>query len=139
MLVSGQVSLSLADPEGIKPDYGGEVKDFVAQIRTSELVCMVIYSESPRHYTYLELRKDAAKGWIVTYKDSLRFPSEKAKETAKLILINLGLEDFIHQVVPSNSQFQAGGWECGLFVLRWIEAAMRKFRGVTCKYMREKT
>ena len=29
----------------------------------------------------------------------------------------------------NNKTFQSNGWECGLFVARWMEAKLRQFRG----------
>ena len=132
MMVGPSESCSfLADKDGIPKDEGGEADYFVKLIKSSKLVLIVIYSdELPKHYTYLELLADETKtpSWIVIYKDSLKFPSQDAMAVARRILINLGLQALVDQVIPSNKIFQSDGWACGLFVLRWIEAACRKYR-----------
>jgi hypothetical protein len=132
MLVPPQVCVSLADTDGIKFDIGGEHKKFQATVNTSELVCFVVYSIGPpRHFTYLELKQNLTdgKGFEVAYKDSLKQPSTSGIQAAKQILINLGLEHFVDKVVPSNKVYQPDGWSCGIYVLRWIEAALRRARG----------
>jgi hypothetical protein len=132
LLVPPQVCVSLADTDGIKFDIGGEHKKFQATVNTSELVCFVVYSIGPpRHFTYLELKQNLTdgKGFEVAYKDSLKQPSTSGIQAAKQILINLGLEHFVDKVVPSNKVYQPDGWSCGIYVLRWIEAALRRARG----------
>ena len=132
MMVGPSESCSfLADKLGIPKDHGGEANHFVKLIKSSQLVLIVIYSdELPKHYTYLELQADETKTppWIVTYKDSLKNPSQDAMAVSRRILINLGLQALVDQVIPTNKIFQQDGWSCGLFVLRWIEAACRKYR-----------
>ena len=121
----------LADPEGIKKDHGGENEKYVKVLKTSGLVLIVVFSDKPRHYTYLELLADPTKEppWFVTYKDSLNNPSKEAIKQAQRILTNLSLQALVDKVAPVNRVFQEDGWSCGLWVLMWIEAAMRKFEG----------
>ena len=131
MMVGPSESIWLADKDGIPKDNGGEADYFLKMIKSSRLVLIFVYSDQlPRHYTYLELLADETKTppWIVTYRDSLKDPSQDAMAVARRILINLGLQALVDQVIPSNKILQSDGWACGLFVLRWIEAACRKYR-----------
>ena len=121
----------LADQDGIILGAGGGNAKYVKELMSSGLVCIVVYSEPPRHHTYLELLADATKElpWKVTYKDSLKNPSTSRIETASRILTDLGLKELVGQVCPVNKAFQEDAWSCGLWSLTWVEAAMRKFRG----------
>ena len=61
MLVAPSASIALADSEGIKPDHGGENEAYIKELKSSRLVCIVVDSDTPRHYTYLELLADKTK------------------------------------------------------------------------------
>ena len=114
MLVPPQVSIQMQDPTGFKADEGGENELFLKQIMTSEMVLIALYTEGPpRHFTFLQLTKDAKKGFEVTYKDSLPSPSEHGIQAARTILKNIGLSTLMDEVAPSNKDFQQDGWSSG--------------------------
>ena len=62
------------------------------------------------------------------YYDSLRPPSASAEVVATALIQKAGWGESLPPVV-SNTRFQEGGWECGLFSLQFLEEAVREARG----------
>ena len=62
------------------------------------------------------------------YKDSASGVAPGNQVWAKQILINIGLENLVDEVKPSNQVFQNDSWSCGLWVLKWIEMDYRARR-----------
>ena len=62
------------------------------------------------------------------YKDSASGVAPGNQVWAKQILINIGLENLVEEVKPSNQVFQTDSWSCGLWVLKWIEMDYRARR-----------
>ena len=127
LLVAPSIACSLQDPEGLKDDLGGETAKFIEELKSAKLVCIIVYSENPRHYTYLEFLKNA-ETWQISYKDSLKTASESALATAARIMNNIGLKQDA-PLKPSNVFYQEDGWSCGLWALKFVEAAVRKHLG----------
>ena len=101
-MVPPSVAISqLADPSGIAADHGGENKKYINELKSCALVCIVVYSEPSRHYTYLELRADKSlkPPWQVTYKDSLQEPSEQGIEVAKRLLLFYSISTVIVVII----------------------------------------
>jgi len=62
------------------------------------------------------------------YKDSASGAAPANQAWAKQILLNIGLENLVDEVKPSNKVFQKDSWSCGLWVLKWIEMDLRARR-----------
>lgn len=81
----------------------------------------------PRHYTYLKIFKDTVTRQVqVEYRDSLNPAAPGNLVRAKTILLNLGLQELVERVEPSNEMHQEDSWSCGLFVIKWIEQDVRE-------------
>ena len=133
-LVPPQIALALSNHESHHQDLGGETEAFHKELATAKHVILVVWSELPAHYTYLELYKDPSggpEGYRVTYKDPLKMPSQDSLQRAARILETLGFRASAGSLQPSSSPqgYQQDGWSCGLWVLRWIEARLREVRG----------
>ena len=63
----------------------------------------------------------------IEFKDSLEHPAGTSQAAATRILKNLNLAE--ECPAPSNRAFQADGWSCGLWVVRWIERKLREITG----------
>ena len=63
----------------------------------------------------------------IEFKDSLEQPAGTSQAAATRILQNLNLAE--ECPAPSNRAFQADGWSCGLWVIRWIERKLREITG----------
>ena len=63
----------------------------------------------------------------IEFKDSLEQPAGTSQAAATRILQNLNLAE--ECPAPSNRAFQADGWSCGLWVIRWIERKLREIAG----------
>ena len=63
----------------------------------------------------------------IEFKDSLEQPAGTSQAAATRILQNLNLAE--ECPAPSNRAFQADGWSCGLWVIRWIERKLREING----------
>lgn len=85
----------------------------------------------PAHYTFLEIVRDTSSKDNIRarYCDSLHFPAAANLQIARNILINLGFTTAAENLESTNKIFQAGGWECGLFAIKFMEAALRAKRG----------
>ena len=132
-LVPPQVALALSNYAS-EQDLGGETEAFHKQLASSKHVILVVWSEPPAHYTYLELYEDAnggPEGYRVTYKDSLEKPSQEGLQRAARILKTLGFRESAESLRPSSAPqgYQRDGWSCGLWVLKWIETRLREVRG----------
>ena len=132
-LVPPQVALALSDYASEK-DLSGQTEAFHKQLASSKHVILVVWSEPPAHYTYLELYEDASggpEGYRVTYKDSLQEPSPQGLQRAARILKTLGFRASAESLRPSSAPqaYQSDGWSCGLWVLKWIETRLREVRG----------
>ena len=100
------------------PDAGGEGKKLIEMIKSSNQAYLVVWA--PEHYTLLKISLE--KGvHRVEYQDSLVEPAPGNLKWAKQILINLGFETLVDEVVPKNKVFQQEGWSCGLWSLKFIE------------------
>ena len=130
-LVDPSVAHSLAHQDGIPHDHGGEGLKAITEIKATR--CTIVAIHEAAHYTYLELTKDAeaanGEGFRVVYKDSWEGKVEASRQRAKQLCLNLGLLECSKDVQRSNTAFQVGGWECGLWVVRWAEARLRALRG----------
>ena len=106
-----------------------EQQKFDERVARAEHLLIAVHSEGPQHYSFLKVSK---KGQEVNieYRDSLKIPSENAKEAATKILRKLGAIDSTEECPPpSNKMFQVDGWSCGLWVTRWVERALRELSG----------
>ena len=102
------------------------------ELKKARLVLVCVWSDMPKHYTYLEIERhpDERTAPTIIYKDSLRSPSVSSRgvTTQFLRCLKFAKEDE-DCPEPNNKTFQSNGWECGLFVARWMEARLRQFRG----------
>jgi hypothetical protein len=130
VLVPPSVCSALADEGPLHLDHGGEMQAFVERVDSAEHVVFVIHSEGPSHYTFLRTSKNAEGARAVEFKDSIRGGTGTSSVAARNILVKLSLvpEDFA-MPEPANKLFQADGWSCGLWVMRWIEHFLREMRG----------
>ena len=95
--------------------------------RCQKNVVAVIHSDTPRHYTVLERVVDSGKEVKYFYRDSLRNPSASGQAKAQQFMDKLQWNGTVPP--PSNLRHQAGGWECGLFSLQFVEEFFRSLRG----------
>ena len=107
------------------PDAAGEGKKLIEMIKLLNQAYFVVWA--PEHYTLLKiiLEKGVHR---VEYRDSLAFPAAGNLKCAKQILINLGFETLVGQVVPQNKAFQMDAWSCGLWSLKFLEQDLRAER-----------
>jgi hypothetical protein len=127
-ILGPQECINLGDPGGIPEDLGGESEKCKKAILAIRACYFGIWSQGPpRHYTYLKLSRDES-GHLADYKDSLSPAAPANLMVAKTILINLGLSSLIDGLLPSNKGFQKGGWECGIYFLKWLEHDLRMTR-----------
>ena len=87
-----------------------------------------MWSEPPRHYTYMYVRSLEGQPRRIEFKDSSH--GEVARTVATRILRNLRLIE-PHEEAPlkSNKKHQEDGWSCGLWSCRWVERQLRENRG----------
>ena len=106
-----------------------EQQKFDERVARAEHLLIAVHSEGPQHYSFLKVSKKGQEVKI-EYRDSLKIPSENAKEAATKILRKLGAIDSTEECPPpSNKMFQVDGWSCGLWVARWVERALRELSG----------
>ena len=108
-----------------------EQDEWQQRIRDAEHLFIVVHSEGPSHYAYLEIHKIwDGEGVSIEYRDSLKVPSEAAHEAATRILRKLELIPE-GESCPSkgNVTFQKDVWSCGLWSTRWFERSLRELRG----------
>jgi hypothetical protein len=111
--------------EDVPDDHGGEVAKFIVKVHEAKHVYIVLWSEPPRHYSYLYIKNTEPR--YIEFKDSL--PNEAARSVATRILTNLKLIAVGEQAPqPSNKLRQADGWSCGLWASRWVERQLRENR-----------
>ena len=116
--------------DGIEPAAPSEEDEaFVAKVRTSSHLHIIVHSEAPKHYTYVHVELKDEVLHNVDYKDSLRDPSPSAARQVEKILCNLGVASPSWKCPPrANRGYQVGGWECGLWATRYLEQALRAAR-----------
>ena len=91
------------DPSGIPHDTGGEGQKLVESIKAIQTNYFSVWHQGPpRHYTYLKLFQEEGV-FRVDYKDSA-IPNVAPGNLvwAKQILVNLGLENLVEGITPSN-------------------------------------
>ena len=127
MILKPSVTTPWANDEVVE-DLGGEVATTKVSIQTTKHVFFVLWSEPPRHYTYLYVRNILFEPRHIEFKDSC--PNEAAHQAATKVLQNLGLIGAEEQAPqPSNTSRQEDGWSCGLWASRWIERQLRENKG----------
>jgi hypothetical protein len=112
----------------LEADHGGEMAAEKVLLQTTKHLFFLLWSEPPRHYTYLYVRNREGEPRHIEFKDSL--PGEAARRAATNLLKNLELIGPEEQApLPSNTTRQADGWSCGLWASRWVERQLRENRG----------
>ena len=106
--------------------YAPSVEDeaFFARVRASKHLCIVLQSEAPSHYTFLEVKKneDGSSIESIEFKDSLRDAPATPPRMVEKILQGIGLVDASWRCLPrTNKCTQEGQWECGLWATRYLE------------------
>ena len=99
-------------------------------VRAATRLYIIVHSENPSHFTYLEVAKNEAFDHTIVFKDSLPNPPETARAAARAILARLELvPESFEGPSRSNKAFQTDGWSCGLWATRWLERSLREARG----------
>ena len=129
--------------EPVKPNEEDEA--FLARVRATKHLHIIVHSEVPRHYTYVLLEREGEGVSRVLFKDSLFPPSESAPRQVEKILCNLGVVDASWKCPASATQdFQRDGWSCGLWSTRYLEQSLRGARNegrtppASLKFQRER-
>lgn len=92
-------------------------------------VCMVIWSDKPRHYTYMDAtRETIGDNWKVYYSDSLPSEHKGCKSAAKRIAQILGFVKPGESFPNSLKGAQEDAWSCGLWASWRFETRLRLFR-----------
>ena len=99
---------------------------FQEQLSATSRFLAVVHSVGPRHYTLLQADRNECGGWQCLYMDSLKVPSESARNMAQTFAGKAGLGPV---PAPGNGRFQSDGWSCGLYCIHFIEESVRQFRG----------
>ena len=99
---------------------------FHEQLSATSRFLAVVHSVGPRHYTLLQEDRSECGGWQCLYMDSLKVPSESARNMAQTFAEKAGLGPL---PAPSNGRFQSDGWSSGLYCIHFIEESVRQFRG----------
>ncbi len=103
--------------------------EWKARIREAEHLFIVVHSEAPSHYTFLEVHK-IGEVIVIEHRDSLKDPSKRAHEAATRILRRLKLIGEAEECpATANEAWQVDGWSCGLWAARWCERSLRELRG----------
>ena len=120
----------LCTSDEMQCDSNLKVAAEIRRLRNTKHVFFVIWSQPPRHYTFLYTSYVEGQPRLVEYKDSLPAPSPAAHAAATKLCHNLNLIG-AEELAPeaSNSCKQVDGWSCGLWVCRWIERQIRENRG----------
>jgi hypothetical protein len=109
-------------------DAGGEMAVSKLQLQTTKHVFYLLWSDAPRHYTYLYVRSIEGEPRHIEFKDSC--PNEAARLAATKLLRNLELIGIEEQApAPSNRINQSDAWSCGLWASRWVERQIRENLG----------
>lgn len=129
VLLEPAVAAALAR-DGLAPEAPNEEDEAaIARVLCCEQLHVIVHSEAPEHYTYLRVTKRGESIENVVFKDSLRDPPATAARQVEKLMKSLGIVDASWQCpARSNTSFQAGGWECGLWATRWLEQALRAER-----------
>jgi hypothetical protein len=109
-------------------DAGGETAMTKLQLQTTKHVFYLLWSDGPRHYTYLYVRSIEGEPRHIEFKDSC--PNDAARLAATKLLRNLELIGIEEQApAPSNTLRQTDCWSCGLWASRWVERQIRDNSG----------
>ena len=129
VLLEPAVAAALAR-DGLAPEAPNEEDELaLARVMSCEQLHVIVQSEAPAHYTYLRVTKRGKIIENVVFKDSLRDPPATAARQVEKLMKSLGFVDASWQCpARSNTSYQAGGWECGLWATRWLEQALRAER-----------
>ena len=116
--------------DGIEPHAPNEEDEaFIARVRSSSDLHIIVHSEPPRHYTYCHVELKDERVHKMIFQDSLKNPAESAARRVEKILKNLRLAGESFECPrPSNQAHQRGGWECGLWAARFLERSLRDAR-----------
>ena len=70
----------------MQDDHGGMVNETIEHIRTRRVSYFVVWTSSPRHYTYLKIAKEGFREpFRAEYMDSLASPSKNCEVWAQSI------------------------------------------------------
>ena len=111
-----------------------EEQAWAKQISEAKHAYVVVPSDAPQHFTFLEVHEETdvfeMTTWNIAVRDSLKVNSENARVAAKTLLQHLKLVAENYVLPPSSNKcHQAGGWECGLWASHYVERALREQRG----------
>ena len=124
LLVEPTISWLWARPDGEGADVptqasAEEASRWAKNVENATHLFIVVQSETPAHYTLLEVRK-TADGTSIEFRDALPQPPESAREAATRILRFLcfiGPDE--HCPPRCNKMHQLDGWSCGIWVTRF--------------------
>ena len=126
-VVHGSECRALCDLDSAVPEQAEQLA--LAKSRYNEVptILVFVHSEGPEHWSLLRRVRTVSGAYDVEYYDSLGVPSVSAMSTVRRLLRQLEWGEECPP--PVNARKQKGGWECGLFALKFFEEGVRVHRG----------